>query len=99
MEGDPLERLDKVLDETREEISKTALLETRIKIILFRGAGGARMPCVHIKAVVKYVEGLLASRRAFCWLPFVFFCTWPTNGILHRLWFVFNVFLVSLHGG
>ena len=47
-----MERLDRVLDETREETSKTGLLGTRIKIILFKGAGSARMPCVHIKAVV-----------------------------------------------
>ena len=26
-----------------------------------------------VKSVVKYVGGLLASRRVFCWLPFVFF--------------------------
>ena len=27
------------------------------------------------KAVVNTVGGLLASRRVFCWLPFVFFCS------------------------
>ncbi|CAM9728232.1 unnamed protein product [Ascophyllum nodosum] len=29
----------------------------------------------YIKAVVNTVGGLLASRRVFCWLPFVFFCS------------------------
>ena len=29
-----------------------------------------------VKAVVKYVGGLLASRHVFCWLPFAFFCSW-----------------------
>ena len=28
-----------------------------------------------VKAVVNTVGGLLASRRVFCWLPFVFFCS------------------------
>ena len=36
----------------------------------------ARLTCVkHLKAVVNTVGGLLASRRVFCWLPFVFFCS------------------------
>ena len=29
-----------------------------------------------VEAVVKYVGGLLASRRVFCWLPYAFFCSW-----------------------
>ena len=33
----------------------------------------ALRPC--LKAVVNTVGGLLASRRVFCWLPFVFFCS------------------------
>ena len=33
-------------------------------------------PC--LKAVVNTVGGLLASRRVFCWLPFVFLCSYPT---------------------
>ena len=28
-----------------------------------------------VKAVVNTVGGLLAPRRVFCWLPFVFFCS------------------------
>ena len=32
-----------------------------------------------IKAVVKYVGGLLASRRIFCWLPFAVFGSWSTD--------------------
>ena len=30
---------------------------------------------LNLKAVVNTVGGLLASRRVFCWLPFVFFCS------------------------
>ena len=32
-----------------------------------------------IKAVVNTVGGLLPSRRDFCWLPLLFFCSYSTN--------------------
>ena len=31
------------------------------------------------KTVVNTVGGLLASRRVFCWLPLLFFCSYWTN--------------------
>ena len=39
-----------------------------------RGSGNNRV-YRNLKAVVNTVGGLLASRRVFCWLPFVFFCS------------------------
>ena len=45
-----------------------------------------------IKAVVNYVGDFLASRRVFCWSPFVFFCSWSIG--LYPFCFFFVCFLL-----
>ena len=34
---------------------------------------------ITVKAIVKYVGGLVVSRRVFCWERFVIICSYSTN--------------------